>query len=61
MFASGHPGLDIEILYSIQYYTVKYSKAQPLVCTHVTVYTRHVSYVIEHVKDVLLHFLKFAT
>ena len=29
--ASGHPGLEIKILYSIQYRTVKYTKAQPLV------------------------------
>ena len=28
--ASGHPGLEIKILYSIQYCTMKYTKAQPL-------------------------------
>ena len=29
-FASRHPGLEIKVLYSIQYRTVKYTKAQPL-------------------------------
>ena len=31
MLTSGHPGPEIKLLYSIQYCTVKYTKAQPLV------------------------------
>ena len=64
ILASRLSGLEIKILYSIQYYTIKYTKAQPLIqdaCTRQGIYhTRTLTYMIRHAKA-CSHLWKFAT